>query len=876
MFSQKICGGALTALLLLSGALSAQFVVEPRPIGANPDQAPLGRGLSIAEHRVAAEIRDGVATTTTTLVVRNQNRSDLEATFLFPLPENAAVADFSMTTGGKKMEGELLSADKARTVYEGIVRRRLDPALLEHVGKRLYKARVFPVPSMGEVSLELRYSETLTRSGNTLEYRVPYRTKSVMRSAVGKSSVQVKIHSEQPFLTVYSPSHEVEVLKKGDHDATVSFEATGDPGDRDFVLAYGLASGGRLGASLFAHGGDGKDPGSFMLLLAPSTEGHTRIAKDVVFVVDTSGSMAGEKLAQAQRALAFCVKSLEKEDRFNLLQFSTEVRSLDDALLAANAENKQAGLSWINDLKARGGTNIHDAIVTALRQSEDTKRPLMVVFVTDGEPTVGVTQPSAILAAAKAADRALSRVFVFGVGADLNVELLDALAEQNHGARDYVTETEHLETKVSGFFDKVSEPVLSDIEVVVEGVKVEDLHPRPLPDLFRGGQLLLTGRFRGQGAATVRVRGQVNGKAVEHVFEPKFEDGGDRTAFVPRLWAVRRVGWLLDQIRLNGRNDELVAEVTTLGKEYGILTPYTSWLVVEDEPDVATRRLPNGRRRGGWGADRSAGPGGGGSSGFGGPAGGATTGGVPGGAGGGGGFPATGNGGPGLPPRPAAPSADAARGSADGKAGTRTGEAGAPTTKPRDSRGVIDELARLARKKGEGAKEAPSGEANGLPPAESYGFELAERKDAEADARQEVERGYFGTAVDLSLQIKRLRDAQDGGVGPGQGLVKRVDNRTFYSRPGVWVESAVLDLAPEAITGKLVRIEAFSAEWFALATRTGGALRKILALGDSLLFVDGERLVQVVPKGSAVLPAKEGEKPATGGETPKPPAGQGK
>ncbi|MCX7935414.1 MAG: hypothetical protein N3A66_09160, partial [Planctomycetota bacterium] len=205
----------------------------------------------------------------------------------------------------------------------------------------------------------------------------------------------------------------------------------------------------------------------------------------------------------------------------------------------------------------------------------------MILFLTDGLPTVGETDVERILKNARERNAKAARIFAFGVGFDVNAHLLDRLAEEGRGARDYVKPQENIELKVSNLYTKIASPVLSDVEVIYDGVKVEDVYPKRPADIFRGSQLILLGRFEGQGEQSLRVRGKVAGQDKEYVYRVVWGEKAG-APFMPTLWAMRKVGYLLDEIRLRGANQELIDEVTRLGKKYGIVTPYTSFLVVDD------------------------------------------------------------------------------------------------------------------------------------------------------------------------------------------------------------------------------------------------------------------------------------------------------
>jgi Ca-activated chloride channel family protein len=312
------------------------------------------------------------------------------------------------------------------------------------------------------------------------------------------------------------------------------------------------------------------------------------LPKDIVFVFDTSGSMSGEKIDKARNALKFGLESLGPNDRFNVIRFSGEEHLFDTGLIAASRDNIKRATTFVENFRAEGGTNIYDAMLAGLKQFTERTgdRPRMVVFLTDGLPTVGTTDAKAIEAATAKANDFGARIFTFGVGYDVNTKLLDAIARGNRAVSDYIEPNEDLEAKVSTFFGRVNYPVLSDIKLDFGGVDTDLVYPRALPDLFRGGQLVLVGRYKGDDRATVlRLRGNDVGRERTFIYEGQtFRRVEQDNAFLPKLWATRRVGALLEQIRLNGENKELVDEIVSLGTKHGIVTPYTSFLATEGQP----------------------------------------------------------------------------------------------------------------------------------------------------------------------------------------------------------------------------------------------------------------------------------------------------
>ncbi len=589
----RLAFAAVAALLVLPTVVRADgmIIIErpPRPV----PEVQYGFPLGVKNHHVTVSIKGPIATTTVDQTFFNPQPYDLEGTYIFPLPADAAVDKFSMWIDGKECEAETLDANKARAIYEGIVRSMRDPALVEYMGRGLFRARIFPIPAKGDKRIKISYAQVLKTDAGMVRYRYPLATEKHSATPLEKVSINVTCEQDRPIRAVYAPWQDLEVRRDGDKKLKCGWEASRIRVDRDFLMAFALDEG-DVSMSALTYGksipGD-EDGGTFLLMIAPKVELKPEEVqpKDVVFVFDTSGSMQENgKIDQAKRALRYCVSRLDPQDRFGIVDFSTDVRTFKDALCAASEDNKKAALEYVSNLRARGGTAIEDGLMTGLkmRGEADGKRSFQVVFMTDGEPTIGTTDPEAIVKnVLKAGEGKQGRVFVFGVGADLNAALLDKIAETNHGDREYVLPGEDIEISMSAFYDKVASPVLSDLELTFEDgkVRISDTYPniRKLPDLFRGTQITIAGRFSGEGALKAKLTGKVNGVKREFVQQLAFAKDGSNV-FLPRIWAQRKIGFLLDEIRLHGEKAEVKDEVVRLARAYGIPTPYTSWLVVEE------------------------------------------------------------------------------------------------------------------------------------------------------------------------------------------------------------------------------------------------------------------------------------------------------
>jgi Ca-activated chloride channel family protein len=576
----------LGLLLATVGVAQADgvVIVEPPP-GVPAPEAP---NLVVEYHRVSVDITDQVATTEVGQVFLNDTEYDLEGIYIFPLPEEAAISEFAMYVDGERWEGEILPRDEARAIYEDIVRQRLDPALLEYIGRDTFKASIFPIEPGDDRRVELAYTQILENDGGLVKYVYPLDTERFSARPLEEVVISVQVESAQPIRAIYSPSHDVAIDRIDEHTVNVSFEASDVLPDRDFELYY-TVSDEDFGLNLLSYRERDED-GFFLLLVAPKLEVDERevVAKDVILVLDTSGSMAGEKIDQAKDALEFVLDNLNPEDRFNIVAFSTGVTLFQQELEPATRSD--GAWRFIDDLRAVGGTNIDLALEEALTMA-DGERPQIIIFLTDGLPTEGVTEEDTIIANVNRQAAQDVRIFTFGVGDDVNTFLLDTIAQDNRGASSYVRPQESIEEEVSTFYAKVSTPLLADIELDFGDLRVEETYPYPLPDLFAGTQLVVVGRYQEGGSTDVVLRGQVNGEEREFVYENLTFSSRGGEEFIPRLWATRKIGYLLNEIRLHGEGRELIEEIVDLSVRYGIMTPYTSFLV-EEEQDIFT---PEGR-----------------------------------------------------------------------------------------------------------------------------------------------------------------------------------------------------------------------------------------------------------------------------------------
>jgi len=570
----------LLAVLLL-GLLSPLAAYADGIIVIEPPVPQASSYLTVVYHHVEITIEDQVATTSVDQVFRNDNDFTVEGTYIFPLPEEASIERFVMYMDGNPIEGQVLDRDKARSIYESIVQRNRDPALLEYIGHDTFQASIFPIAPHEEKRIQIEYRQALPMDQGLVEYVYPLSTERFSPQPIEDVAVTVRLSSKQPIKAVYSPSHDVAINREDDYHATIGHEDRDCLPDRDFVLYY-TVSNEDFGVNLLTYHSQGED-GFFLLLVAPPAEAQDRevVAKDVIFVLDTSGSMQGEKIAQAKEALIFVLDHLNSEDRFAIVTFNSSVSTYAPELLPASERGDAR--KYVESMSAGGSTDIDGALQRALDLADTgSDRPQIVLFLTDGLPTVGEDNPTRILDNVRQRSSENVRLFPFGVGYDVNSALLDALAQENHGASDYVIPGENLEERVSAFYAKINMPVLAGLRLDFGDIVVENTYPTPLPDLFLGGQLVLVGRYRDGGATAISLQGTVNGQERTYRYEDlTFPEEDIRRDFLPRMWASRKIGYLLSEMRLHGEDREVIDEIIDLSLRYGIITPYTSFLVDE-------------------------------------------------------------------------------------------------------------------------------------------------------------------------------------------------------------------------------------------------------------------------------------------------------
>ena len=570
--------------------------------------------LKINRHHIKIGIKNQLTTTKVDQIFVNPNDFEVNGMYIFPVSDDAVVSKLALSIDGELVNGELLSPEQSDQIYRNSARYGENKAILEHLGTRAFVVEVPQIPAYGERRIQFEYSQIVSVDSDLAKYTYPLSLAKSASSPIRKLHVEMEIESENELRTVYSASHEVAINRKDDRHVRISYEGTDIDPDDDF-LCYYTVSDENFGITLLTHRTDEKEDGYFMLLVSPKYEVKQTeiIEKDFIFVLDRSGSMSGRKVEQAKSALRYCVQNLNDGDRFNLILFNEDITSLADRLnrgeewfggerwsdstvlsdkLIDVEGGREKAFAFIEGIDGRGMTNINDALLTALAEKPDSDRPKIIVFLTDGCPTAGVRNPAQILENVAKANRNLSRIFVFGVGYDINDHLLDKMAADNGGTRNYVTPNEDIEDAVSSLFRKMNEPVLVDVGINFDQIVTKELTPKNLPDLFREEQLTILGRYEGHGDTTLKLRGIIGSEQHEFSKDVHFSAFEPDNDFLPHLWAESRISELVDEAALNGESRELREEIERLSKKYGVQTPYTSFTLADDG---SLRRLYDSR-----------------------------------------------------------------------------------------------------------------------------------------------------------------------------------------------------------------------------------------------------------------------------------------
>nr|MDQ6872969.1 VIT and VWA domain-containing protein [Gemmatimonadota bacterium] len=551
---------------------------------------------------VRVELVDRVLRYEVTETFMNRGSRVGEADFMFPLPKGAAFQDLKLSINGEMVSGETMNANQARQIYEEIVRRQRDPALLEWMGYGLLRARIFPIAPGEQKKVVVRFQTVAEREGDAL--RVDYfrgmrnTQRELSQQPEGRTSFVLTYPDEPMYGKAYSPTHslyEGGYVRDREYSEDRSFasnvrgsmrrvEVRDATGEVTILIPVRRSTSAAI--SLLANA-PGNGDGFALITLSPPSVRPRPVPRDLTFVIDVSGSMSGQKIEQARAAGKQILSSLSPMDRFRLIDFSSDVRTFRDGFSTATRENLRAAERYLDQLDAQGSTNISGALDEALSAAVQPGRLPIILFLTDGQPTVGERDPS-VIASHVAKERGSRRLFTFGVGADLNVSLIEQLAIEGRGTASFVRPEESVERAVGIVASRLTSPLVTDVRVHGDGVRLLKMHPSGPVDIFAGEDLVILARYSGSGDAVVRFDGQTTSGPVSWASRVSFPDRSRENPFVARLWATQRVGYLSAEKRKHGGSQEIDDEIRDLGERFGIPTEFSSYLVVE--PGMNRRR----------------------------------------------------------------------------------------------------------------------------------------------------------------------------------------------------------------------------------------------------------------------------------------------
>lgn len=795
-------GTILAALLAMPADLIGQIAII-----RNSGGGAASANFKVSDVDINADIKDQVATVQIAQTFQNTSSRTLETQFVFPLPDDAAVTGLTLIVDGEELTGELKSKDEARKVYEEIVRKQRDPALLEYMGRGVFRTSVFPIPAGKSRRVEIRYTQLLKSDTGLVDFSLPLGNARHCRKAIEKLDVTVRVKSTSDLKNIYSPTHDFKIDRPSEKKATCKLTLKNVLAPDDIRLLYGT-QGSDIGMDLLSYLPEEGDQGYFLLLASPKVKAKKDavLPKTVLFVVDRSGSMAGQKIDQAKASLRYMINSLGEKDTFNIVSYSSEVDTFRPELELVSAETKKAAMDYVDDIYSGGGTNIDSALTAALGQLKDKKRPNYVLFFTDGLPTVGETSEAKIAANTTKANEVNARVFSFGVGFDVNSRLLDRLSRDQRGMSVYVKPEEDIEIAATNLFSKVSSPAMTGLSVSFEGADtghsgklVTRVYPKQMPDLFHGEQLVLVGRYKKPSAVTVSLRGAVAGRNRSLKLESNFGNQKDtrRNGFVETLWATRRIGQIIDELDLNGQNKELVDELVALSLRHGIMTPYTSFLAEENTSlNDRARLLTEAESRTSLGLSIA-----GGADGF---------------------------------------------SQRSFKSQLQSSNRASSAAESLDA----SYSESLTKRFGGGATPASSGTRARPAPAGFGGGGLGGYRAGISPSAP-----ASGGLARYNRRLK-LGASESEGSFPVRQRIKRIGKKTFYWKDNEWQDSVISSLKTKPTEKEIVKVEQFSDEYFAISKLDDGRWSPYLSVSEPVLVRIGGKTYRIVPPAGAIEKAK--------------------
>lgn len=546
--------------------------------------------LSVGYHKVDVEIRDQIARTTIEESFKNETDSTLEGVFYFPLPAGASISGFGMWIGGELVEADIVEKGRARQIYEDLLRKKKDPGLLEWSGGNLFKARVWPIPAHSEKRVRIRYTQVLPLQGSSFRYEYALRSDMLRSHPLSQLALTVRVSSSLPIKGIASSSHEMRI-RKTEHSAKAEFSASEYRPDKDFVLDVELDRSQPL--SLISHQ-RGED-GYFMLLLTPPDQAGSGWTRDLlpegkpqklVIIADTSASMGSADRKSQAAFIASLLQMLGDKDRFALMTCDVDARLFRNKGLAPSEASIRQALTWLASQRSLGWTDLDRCWQKLVHSVEPGTT---VVYVGDGIGTSGDGDPQALAARLQRMAQGKDGTSPFvchavSTGSTYEQSVLEAMASVGGGSVRAIGSDPA--AAAYAILSEATRPSLKNMAIEIHGLRTAAVYPRKLPNLPIGRQQAVLGRYlpsgkgeKGQAILT----GTLEGKPVRYTTAIDIQGGEEGNSFLPRLWARRHLDMLLQQ----GRSKAIQEDIVAFSSEYGIMTPYTSFLVLDTDEQRA-------------------------------------------------------------------------------------------------------------------------------------------------------------------------------------------------------------------------------------------------------------------------------------------------
>ncbi|TWT87485.1 Vault protein inter-alpha-trypsin [Pseudobythopirellula maris] len=581
--SHRLFTRSSTALLAAAIGAVACYPSTANAAGLLIADGGLGGRLEVLEHQATVTINNGVAVTEVEQVFLNTENRAVEALYVFPVPEGASVANFSMWIGGKEMVGEVVEKQRAREIYESYKATRTDPGLLEQKDYKTFEMRIFPIAAGAEQRVRISYYQELGFDADRATYTYPLSTQAQENgdSAAARLGLTVRVLSETPIVALDSPSHgdAFVVAQNSPHFYEASYETRDGDLSRDFVLSYQVNKA-QTGVDLITSKPQGED-GYFMLTVTAGDElSEVNEPADYVFVLDVSGSMGfGRKLGVSRESIAAFVETLSPQDRVEVMTFNVRPTTLFGELTPASEATLSRAREFLQSQQAVGGTVLRHAMQTAYKYGEPD-RQLNVVVLSDGMTEQGERSELLQLIGQRPAN---ATVFTVGVGNEVDRPLLRQLAEDAGGIAAFLSEGDDAQRQALAFRRKLTHPAATDVRLTIDGPKVYDVTPKLLPSLYHGAPIRVYGRYRGDGPFGVRVDAEARGKPLALTATKDRGDG--KNPEIERMWAQQTIAALLKDADRNDERDAVIDRIVDLAEAYSIVTEYTSFIVLENDAE---------------------------------------------------------------------------------------------------------------------------------------------------------------------------------------------------------------------------------------------------------------------------------------------------